>query len=365
VIVDSHLHIFPFLDGACGFPSRAAHLEYLQYYMVGHSQPVRRLADNSEVPNGSLQLYDVTALSPAGLADVNFRVEVNGRFVWTQDGEDRYIHFMPPGLQTNEATPEGILAQMAYAGVDVGVLQNAHLYGRLDDDFARAMRQFPGKFVGLAEVEEIRANQSDEIASLVRAVRELGLRALYYANRSFLWDSKRRAFDDPLYEEFWSTVGSLGIPVFWELAGVPPGHEENYLVELDRLAIWQANHPDIRSVLTHGLTPEHILSPPEPVERLFRDERIWIEVLFPIYWGRSHAYPYRELQPVLRELWRRVGVERLCWGSDLPNVERHCTYRQSLDYIYRTAAFLSPAELDRLLGDNLAELFGLTEALSR
>ncbi|HLZ10021.1 MAG TPA: amidohydrolase family protein, partial [Chloroflexota bacterium] len=102
-----------------------------------------------------------------------------------------------------------------------------------------------------------------------------------------------------------------------------------------------------------------------PVERLLRDDRIWIEVLFPIYWGRSHGYPYPELRPVLRELWRRVGAERLCWGSDLPNVERNCTYRQSLDYLYQTADFLQPRELDRLLGDNLAELFGLTGAPSR
>ncbi|HLZ09665.1 MAG TPA: amidohydrolase family protein, partial [Chloroflexota bacterium] len=243
MIVDSHLHIFPFLDGACGFPTRSAHLEYLQYYMVGHSQPVRRLSDHTEVPHGSLRLYDVAALGSAGLAEVNFRVEVNGRFVWTQEGEDRYIHFMPPGLETTEATPEAILAQMAYIGVDVGVLQNAHLYGRLDDEFASAQRQFPGKFIGLAEVEEFRANEPEELASLTRAVGELGLRGLYFANRSFLWDEQRRVFDDPIYEEFWSTVALLGIPVFWELAAVPPGQPENYLAELDRLVRWQERHP--------------------------------------------------------------------------------------------------------------------------
>jgi predicted TIM-barrel fold metal-dependent hydrolase len=360
VIVDSHLHIFPFLGGACGFPSRAAHLEYLQFYMVGHGQPVRRLADHSVVENGNLALYEVSRESSAGLADVDFRVETNGRFVWTQDGEDRYIHFMPPSLQTNESTPEAILAHMAYVGVDVGVLQNAHLYGRLNPEFADAARRFPGKFVGLAEVDETRAHQPDEIASLVRAVREHGLRGLYYANRSFLWDAYRHSFDDRLYDEFWSTVASLDIPVFWELAAVPQGQPERYLDEIDRLVRWQERFPGIRSVLTHGLLPEQILNPPDPIERLLRDERIWIEVLFPIYWGRNHVYPYLELRPVLRELHRRVGGERLCWGSDLPNVVRNCTYRQSLDYLERTADFLSGADRDRLLGDNLAELFGLS-----
>lgn len=365
MIVDSHLHIFPFLGGACGFPSKAEHLAYLQFYMVGHSQPVRRLADDSVVRDGSLLLYDATRMSISGLADVNFRVEANGRFVWTQGGEDRYIHFMPPSLQANEAPPEAIVAQMTYVGVDAGVLQNAHLYGRLDEEFADAMHRFPGKFIGLAEVEEFRANEPGEIASLTRAIRALGLKGLYYANRSFLWDSYRHSFDERLYDEFWGTVDELGIPVFWEIAAVPQGQPEKYLTEIDRLVRWQARFPTIRSVLTHGLLPEHILNPPEPVERLLRDEHIWVEVLFPIYWGRGRAYPYLELRPILRELHRRVGAERLCWGSDLPNVERNCTYRQSLDYLFHTADFMTPLDLDRLLGDNLTELFGLESATSQ
>jgi len=196
VIVDSHLHIFPFLDGAAGFPSRAEHLEVLQYYLVGHGQPVRRVRDNTIVPGGSLQLFDHEKRGPEGLADVDLRVTANGRFEWTQDGEDRYIHFMPPSLQTNASTPEGILAQMAYVGVDVGVLQNAHLYGRLDDEFGEAARRFPGKFVGLAEVEEPRAQTDLELSSLRRAARELGLKGIYYANRAFLWDHFEHGFDD-------------------------------------------------------------------------------------------------------------------------------------------------------------------------
>jgi hypothetical protein len=145
--------------------------------MVGHGQPVRRAQDDSVVPGGSLELYDQSAEGPHGLSDVDFRVERNGRFVWTQGGEDRYIHFMPPSFQNNEAKPDGILAQMAYIGVDVGVLQNARLYGKLDDVFATAVRRFPGKFVGLAAVDEFAAHTAGALQSLRRAA-ELGLKGL-------------------------------------------------------------------------------------------------------------------------------------------------------------------------------------------
>ena len=57
------------------------------------------------------------------------------------------------------------------------------------------------------------------------------------------------------------------------------------------------------------------------------------ELLFPIFQGAVFDYPFREVQPIIREYYERLGPKRLCWGSDLPNVERHATYRQSLAYL--------------------------------
>lgn len=359
MVVDSHLHVFPFLDGACGFPTRDLHLQYLQYYMVGHSQPVRRQRDHAVIPGASLELYDQSAEGPHGLADVNFRVERNGRFRWSQGGDERYIHFMPPNLETNESTVDAILAQMAYVGVSVGVLQNAHLYGRLNDEFADAVRDHPTRFIGLAEVEEFNAHTYAENDSLRVAVRDGQLRGLYYANRSFLWDGYQHHLDDRIYDEFWATVEQLGLIVFWELAAIPRPTAENYLVEANRVVEVHRRFPGIRSVLTHGLPPADVLNPARPVERLLALDQITIEILYPISWGRNHDYPYPELRPVLRELHRRVGATRLCWGSDMPNVERNCTYRQSLEYIDRIGDFLSPNDRDLILGDNLAAVFGL------
>ena len=53
------------------------------------------------------------------------------------------------------------------------------------------------------------------------------------------------------------------------------------------------------------------------------------------------------------------GAGKLVWGSDMPNVERFCTYRQSLDYVRNYCSFLTAAEKERVLGANAAELIGL------
>jgi predicted TIM-barrel fold metal-dependent hydrolase len=65
------------------------------------------------------------------------------------------------------------------------------------------------------------------------------------------------------------------------------------------------------------------------------------------------------LRPALRELYRRLGGQRLVWGSDMPNVERHCTYRQSLDYLEQFHDFIPAGDMGQILGGNLATLFGL------
>jgi predicted TIM-barrel fold metal-dependent hydrolase len=70
-------------------------------------------------------------------------------------------------------------------------------------------------------------------------------------------------------------------------------------------------------------------------------------------------YPYPEAQALLRSMRDLFGAEKLVWGSDMPNVERFCTYRQSLDYVRRYCDFLPGGEKDLILGGNAARLIGM------
>jgi predicted TIM-barrel fold metal-dependent hydrolase len=356
MIVDSHAHIFPFLGSAAGFDSVEEHMRYLQLYMVGHGQPTRRFDDHAIMPEQGLA--EAPLDGPHRLYDVDFRVEDNGRFAWRQGEHEVYMHFMPPSLQPNASPPDFLLAQMAYAGVDIAVLQNAHLYGRLNEYFAAAIARHPGKLIGLAEVNEPLADSEQEQDKLRGAVHELGLSGLYFANRGFFFVSYERTFEDPAFDGFWGLVRALNIPVFWEIEGVPGLTPENYVREIDRLNCWASRNPEIPCVLTHGIHPGYFRgSLPEPIEKLFANNQFLIEILYPISWGRLHEYPYPELRPVIKELYTRVGGQRLIWGSDIPNVERHCTYRQSLDYLRRFSDLMPSSDMDRILGGNLLELF--------
>jgi hypothetical protein len=43
----------------------------------------------------------------------------------------------------------------------------------------------------------------------------------------------------------------------------------------------------------------------------------------------------------------------------MPNVERNCTYKQSLDYLVRYCDFITPNDMDLITGGNAVRLLKL------
>ena len=69
-----------------------------------------------------------------------------------------------------------------------------------------------------------------------------------------------------------------------------------------------------------------------------------------------------EAQTLLQDMCKLFGSERIMWGSDMPNVERFCTYKQSLDYVRRYCQFLTAREKDLILGDTCTAFYGIRQA---
>ena len=141
-----------------------------------------------------------------------------------------------------------------------------------------------------------------------------------------------------------------------------PG-QDAYLSQLAAFKRWLAIYPDIPCVLTHGLTVARFMEDgvakiPEAAWDAIDAPNVMSELLFPIFQGAVYDYPFREVRPVIREYYERLGPTRLCWGSDMPNVERHATYRQSLAYLRDYCDFIPPDDMDAILGDNIATRFG-------
>ncbi len=376
VIIDIHAHIFPFLGGASGFDSVSTHLMYFQKAASTPANAVRRVEDNAVVEGQTL--WDENEPGPRGAYDVNLRAGKFGRLEWTKDGINYYLQLWPPSLQDMTAPAEFMLSEMDYAGVDVAVLQNAFLYGQLNEYIAGAVRSYPNRFVGQAQINETEAYKESQIIELRRAVRELGLTGgLYYSDRRFWEKNYRDHIDDEKFFPFWEEVRGLGIPVFWCLSAIPnPEHPhksslERYLCQMRRLDNWLRRFPDIPVVLVHGVpfrvfrAGDNFLSIPDEIWDIWKKPNVHLEVLFPVQVSYPKAgasewdYPYSQVRPLIRELHEELGARKLLWGSDMPNVNRNCTYKQSLDYLVRYCTFITPNDMDLIVGGNAARLLKL------
>ncbi len=355
-VVDCHAHIFPPLAGASGFPTADDHLVHQQRAMHVHgNQPYRRLRDNAVVTERPLWQADDP--SESGRAtDVRFRVGRSGRFEWERNGEGYYVQFLPPHMRDLAAPPEGMVVEMDYAGVGAAVLQNDHIYGHLAEYFAEAARRWPGRLIGLAQVDEPFAFRDGELRALEDQVQRLGMRGLYFTMTAFFRNGYRTLPDDPTFDPLWRVAARLDLPVFWVHSATSPAGD--YLAEMRRLRRIVDRHPAIRHVLVHGVPTglyaneaDRIEWPPEVADLLDLGP-VWTEVLYPIAWGGRMPYPFARAQEHFRQTYERFGPRKLVWGSDMPNVGRYCTYRQALAYVWDYADFLPGEDRRRIFREN-------------
>ena len=346
MIIDTHMHIFPYLGGKSGWASAEEHVAFWQAVIYGFAR--------GKASHGG----GVGGFQP----DINFKVGKMGRFEWTEEGQDYYFQFMPPSMQEQTAPPEFVLAQMDLAGVDMVVLHNAKAYGKLNDFFGKAVERYPDKFIGLLEIDELCADQDGELARLRYAVKTLGLSGIYYEADRFYSPSGAGLFFDRRFDRFWREIGDLRIPVYWSLLS-PRLSADVYLQRMRDFGTWAEKFPHIPSVMVMGMMAlpfrqtDGAIKLPRELFDISKRTNLYHELTYPIQVGPlGWDYPFIESRELIRQQYEELGPERLVWGSDMPNVERNCTYRQSLTYLKDYCDFISSTDMEQILGRNAMKL---------
>lgn len=362
MIVDCHAHVIQNWIEPGGHSSRRLHARYLQRVMAHTVARTFRAADGK--PADTRALLDPRNPGWSGLTDVDFRVGRYGQLEFTVDGEDYYVQYMPVGMQNLESPPEALLAQMTYVGVDHAVLQAGGAYGAMTEYNAFAQAQYPQKITGLIHLDEAMAGEPEALRQLESAAAR-GLKGIYFNYEGFARHDFPWPIDDPRLDPLWDRLQALGLILCAEISAAPGYDEASYVANMIALGRVLDRFPGIPCHLAMGV-PVQLFGRgdrweiPAEVEAVYKRDDFHVEIMFPITWGGTWDYPYREAHPLIRDLRDRLGAEKLLWGSDMPNVERFCTYQQSLDYVRRYCDFLTPREMDLVLGDNTARLYRIT-----
>ena len=375
MIIDSHMYCFPQVDLPQGYSTLDEKMRMLQSELGAHHQPVWRVRDRAPADNGVLKDPD-----SGELRDITWRRH-NGGLAWEYEGELYTKQYYPPMLHNLECPPELMIAEMDYAGVDVGIM---HVYSFLGGDVVLnpylkdAVGKFPDRLIRLVKltegaipldpegtVEWLRQEIADDKHVAIQFIP-----GFYYQPTGGVLKGYDEPWDDGPLAPFWRGVAELGVPVYFTLIGgrgdktFQRSWQDEYLEEQRVLLRWMERYPHVPVVITHGLPWRAFMDDgrivlPDAVWDVFEAPQCHMQLLIPIGMGNLWEYPWKEAEPAVRQCVERIGADRLMWGTDMPMVARFCTYRQSMDQFSVHCDFLSDAERADILGGTVARVMGI------
>ena len=242
-------------------------------------------------------------------------------------GEIRQM--MPPYMLTGENSPEMLIANMNYAGVNGAVVMGEVMDGNQDEYFLRAKALFPDRLKICAFFDEgdpYRLDGFDGIKICACKLKTPGLLKLF-----------------PVFEE----ARDAGKFVSIEL--------EDGAAQTGELAEIAQQLPDLKIAIGHF----GMVTMPDWQEqiRLARYPNVFVESGGITWLVNSEFYPYPSAVRAIREAAQICGMDKLMWGSDYPRTMVEITYKMSFDFILKSKE-LTEEEKQLFLFENARAFYG-------
>jgi 3-hydroxy-D-aspartate aldolase len=366
-IIDGHTYCFPPLDSPAGLPLEEK-MRRIQQELGTHHTFTMRVSDRTRVDNSSL-------IDPESgeFQTVRWKRDHLNRLSWEYRGETYLKGNLPPLLSNAEYQPEQLVAAMDYAQVDLSILHTYPTFGVMSRMHRQAVRRFPDRLRRLLPLPFDSQNPAQFAERVEDEIDYGGVCGLQFFTG---WHQSRFAgsWDDPQMSSYWNFVVSLGLPIYFTLA---LGHSSQFmetgkayfLKELERLGRWMERFPEAVVVVTHGLpwrdyVEHNRIALPEAVWEVFQRPSCYLQLLLPLRIGDIWDFPYKEVEPTIHQCIERIGIDRLIWGTDMPMLERFCTYGQAIRHISHHTSGLTQEDVAKLLGGNVRALLDVSDPIS-
>lgn len=266
--------------------------------------------------------------------------------VWTNDFESYPLAagFSNEGIDPPRFTPDELLALSRPLGVGRIVLIQMNFYGFDNSYMLDCMRQYPGVFSGIAQVDEHGAGPACEMKRLkAQGVRGVRIRPAQRGESDWLDGNGMRAM--------WSAAAE-------ERVAMCPLIDVDDLAAVDRMC---GKFPETTVVIDHfariGGDGQFRDSDIERLCSLARHKRVYVKLSAFYYLGAKQP-PYLDVLPMIRRLLDKFGPERLMWATDSPfQVMPPHTYKASFELVRDRLDFASSADLEWILERTAASLF--------
>jgi predicted TIM-barrel fold metal-dependent hydrolase len=290
------------------------------------------------------------------------------------EGDEIVLRGVPPYIPQRDMGPL-VVEMMDWVGVTRGILNNGMSYtwpgDRQAEYHAKLVKEYPGRFVGLALFDPNREGALDYLDRLV----DMGLKGVewYLCSTEGLLQPgfyPGMKINDRRYDPLWEKVTDLGMLNIWD-PGTPgePGYQvEEWEDVLDRY--------DLRLIVNHmadiGRGREDLLHIDDAMKaegtwdlwlravRMARRENVYFGIGGrSMKFRRNDRYPfpiYAKYFDLLKIVVEEIGVDKVVTGSDAPSTLRDSTYRQVMIDDVLNIPFLSEGEKAQILGINAEQM---------
>jgi L-fuconolactonase len=238
---------------------------------------------------------------------------------------------------------ETVIALMDEAGVDRAILVPPSLEGDRNDLCLRAARDYPHRFAVMGRLQLDHPAAPDRLKKMKTQPGMLGARLTFHR------DNDRPLLTNGTADWFWPAAEALGVPVMV--------HAPERLPQIAEVA---RRHPKLTLIIDHmgfarETSDENASAGADRVLPLADFPNVSVKVsALPCY--SSEPYPFRNLHGPLQRIIEGFGIRRSFWGSDLSRLLPRCTYRQAVTMFTEELDFLSPHDLEWIMGRGILEL---------
>lgn len=278
----------------------------------------------------------------------------NGYAIW-DDGE--IIKLIPDGWGDDNFLAEKYLPIMDKEGIDKAVILQGTLNGYQNYYTYQVVKRYPDRFIGAFAVDSF-ADRS--MAIVHRYVEDLGFRAIKFEisqggslhgfHRSFRLD-----IDNRVSQIFHYLAGYPGFVVTVDYgASDQTSYQPEAIVNLAR------RYPQLDFVVCHLSFPDadhpdqlvNALDQFAPLTNISVD----ISAIQDILGEGRDDFPYPRSQWAVRLAKKKLGPQRIIWGSDAPWSATFNSYHQLATWLEHTDIF-TPAELADVMANNAARVY--------
>ena len=270
-----------------------------------------------------------------------FRPLGGGRGIWATG---KIEQFFPAEYGDTGFHAETLIKLMDESGVDHAVLLQGGNYGFHNDYMAEMAAKYPEKLTAVGAIDPYAIYAEDIFDNLINKYNFKALKFEISSEWGLSGFHRDLKINDASFERLLQKANEIGLTVAFDMGTMAmPSFDFDSFKELTE------KYSNVLFVMTHSLFPRNDGNNEKRLE------------MAKSLTGDNFVMDFANLDVVgqakyLKELKNIIGAERMLWGTDVPGVLGHASYKMLMDRVKESGVF-EENELPLVMGENAKRVY--------